>query len=170
MNWQQKILKKHLKGTLFASIFTIIFILSVIIGNQFFGWHFEWKEIDPIELPPIWIRVLLSVFTFLTLGNWLFQAYFYKMLYEVTKFIGFSYKDYTDIKKWIWYFLMLITALVFIPWIIDILNSIVSFFFNIIQFIISTWSFSWISLGITIIVALGYFYITKKEPFVISSK
>ena len=170
MNWREKIFKKHLKETLFTSIFSTILILMIIIGNQFFWWSFQWQEIDPIDMPPIWIRGVLSFFAFYTLGKLLFEAYFYKILYEVMKFFGSSYREYERTKKKIWYMLMFVTAFVVIPWIIDVLNSILSFFFNIFQFLISIWHFTWISLGITLIIVLGYFYITKKEPLIFKIK
>ncbi len=87
MNWRYKILKKYLKEALFASIFVTIFILVLIIANQFFGWQFDWHQIDPIDLPPIWIRALVSVCTFITIGKLLFESYFYKALYEITRFL-----------------------------------------------------------------------------------
>lgn len=169
MNWREKLIKWHLKGTLFTSVFSVVFIFILIIANFFFSWNFDWKQIDPIETPPLWIRGIASLFTWFTLWSWLFNLYFYKMLYWICKFLWISYSRYKKLKRQIWLWLMLLVTLVLIPIIIDLLNSVISFLFNILQFLISTMSFIGISLALSWMIAISYIYITKKEISIIKN-
>ncbi|NRH21330.1 hypothetical protein HOO68_04770 [Candidatus Gracilibacteria bacterium] len=170
MNWKRKIFKEHIKETIFATVFSLTFALVLMVANFFFDWNFDWEEIDPIEMPPLWIRGVASFFTWFTLGNWLFNLYFYKVLYWICKLFGIRYSEYKKLKQKIWVGLMLLVTFVLIPLIVDILNSLISILFNIFQFLISTIPYMGISATISAVVVLSYIYITKKEAFVIHKK
>lgn len=169
MNWREKLIKWHLNETLFASVFSVLFIFILIIANFFFNWNFDWKQIDPIETPPLWIRGIASLFTWFTLWSWLFHLYFYKILYWICKFLWISYFRYKKLKRQIWLWLMLLVTLVLIPIIIDLLNSIISLFFNILQFLIATKSFIGMSLSASLLIMLLYLYVTKKGASIIKN-
>lgn len=170
MNWRKKVSEEHLKETIFASVFSVTFILVLIVANFVFSWNFSWKEIDPIEMPPLWIRSLASLFTWFTLWNWLYKLYFYKALYLICNSLWTSYSKYKKLKKEIWVWLMLLVTFVLIPMITNLLNSIISFLFNILQFLIATLPFIGISIAISTMIVLCYIYITKKEAFIIRKK
>lgn len=170
MNWKRKIFKEHIKETIFATVFSLTFALVLMVANFFFDWNFDWEEIDPIEMPPLWIRGVASFFTWFTLWNWLFNLYFYKVLYWICKLFGIRYSEYKKLKQKIWVWLMLLVTFVLIPLIVDILNSLISILFNIFQFLISTIPYMGISATISAVVVLSYIYITKKEAFVIHKK
>lgn len=67
MNWKRKIFKEHIKETIFATVFSLTFALVLMVANFFFDWNFDWEKIDPIEMPPLWIRGVASFFTWFTL-------------------------------------------------------------------------------------------------------
>lgn len=170
MSWKRKIFKEHIKETIFSMVFSLTFALVLMIANFFFDWNFDWKKIDPIEMPQLWIRGVASFFTWFTLWNWLFNLYFYRVLYWICKLSWIRYSEYKKLKQKIWIWLMLLVTFVLIPLIIDILNSLISILFNIFQFLISTIPYMGISATISAVVVLSYIYIRKKESFVIHKK
>jgi len=76
-------------------------------------------------------RYFYSAFVFVTIGAFLFWIRFYQLLHGIVVGIFGDWKLYKDIKGFIWGGLMLISYFCLIPRIVDFLNSILSFFYNV---------------------------------------
>lgn len=167
MNWSQKILKRYLKEAWILSLFSITFVLIIIIANQFFGWSFEWKEIDIIDQPAPLIRIFYSALAYISIGAISYHIGFYYWLYQI--FWGFlwNYRLYKDIKKLIWTWNILIMYFIIVPWVINMLNFTISLFLNSYQIFIQSLPLLGISFGVTSICILSYIYIVENEPTII---
>lgn len=135
MTWYKKVLIEQ-KSDLIRSI-----IVSLIVTIIFSIWNinskdpFIWQKIEPISQPSILARALYSAFVFVTLGSFLYYVIkLWKIVYFVcVKIIG-SLVLYKHIKSLIWASLILITYFYIFPTIVNILNTIISTFYNILMF------------------------------------
>lgn len=112
---------------------------------------YEWKKIEPISAPDIFQRTFYSALTFITLGAFLYFIRFYQALHFIIVEIIGSWSLYNGVKSLIWLLLML-TVYSFFPIIVDVINNIISFFYNIYSFIV----FINHPLGITLCIATVY--------------
>lgn len=163
MNWTGKTLKKHLKSSSVLVLLPISFVLILIIANQIFWWHFDWKDIDYIEQPAPLVRLFYSALVYVTLGAFLYYIQFYRLLYSIFWYT----KTYKDIKGAIWWSLMLLMYFIIVPWVVNILNWIISLFFNTYNFFLQSLPLLGMAFWITWIILAIYGYITKKDPFVL---
>lgn len=78
-------------------------------------------------------RLFYSALVYVTLGWFLFHKLkFWKFLYEPYRGGGRrAYREYEKLKAAIWGFLILLMYFVIVPFVVDILNTIISFFFNL---------------------------------------
>lgn len=138
MQWYQKVLTKYKRETIFSVVFFIVFALLILLWHYFLGKSFVWKNIEPFEVPGIFERAIYSAFVYVTIGAFLYWTRFYQLLYLI--FVGFLgvFRLYKGIKKIIWWGLMAAMYFWIFPRIVDLLNAICSFFYNMFGLILYT--------------------------------
>lgn len=154
MNWYQKTLKKYGKEILTGAIFSIICALAFLLWIYGMGKTFTWTEINPIEQPSLFVRLLYSALTFVTLGRLLYVIGFYKALYQI---LG-DWRSFKEAKAIIWVLLMGAMFFVIVPTVVDILNGILSIGYNLPALIL----YAFPPVGVSLILFAFYFYFKKK--------
>lgn len=154
MTWYQRTLKKYrqeiLSGTIFSIVCTLVFLLWIYgIGKTF-----SWTEINPIEQPSIFVRLLYSALTFVTLGRILYIIGFYRALYQI---LG-DWQSFKEAKAIIWVLLTGAMFFVIVPTVVDILNGILSFGYNLFALVL----YAFPPVGVSLILFTLYFYFKKK--------
>lgn len=159
MSWQKNILNKYRKEILFSAVFTLLFSFSLLFWHFGLGKSFEWTKIEPISAPSLLERYFYSAFVYVTIGAFLYWIKFYRLLHEIT--VGFfgDWRLYKDIKNFIWTALILTSYFWIVPKIVDILNSIISFFYNIFGLIL----YSSPAIGIALIISIPLYVFLKKR-------
>ncbi len=133
MNWREKVLKKHKKEIILSAAFALTLALATALWHYFTGKSFEWQSITPIEQPGLLPRLFYSALVFAVPGWFLYHKLkFWKFLYEPYRGTGRrGYREYKKLKAAIWGLLILLMYFVIVPFVVDILNTIISFFFNL---------------------------------------
>lgn len=112
-----------------CTIFAVISVqLAMAVWQLMQGSVFEWRNIQPIGQPDIFIRLLYSALTFGSLGAILYALRFYQFLSWI---FGRDRKGYRDAKGKIWVGLILAMYFVVVPVVVDVMNAVVSFFYNV---------------------------------------
>ncbi len=158
-NWYDKVLIQYKKESVSTAIFFLVFALAVLLWRFAFGRSFEWVEISPVPTPDIWSRAILSALTYKTIGRYLYKIYFYKILAIIFGEILHKWKWYRDIKDVVWNILMFVMFFFIIPFVVDLLNKTISFFYNIVSLIL----YFAPPLGITLILYLCYILYKKRS-------
>lgn len=154
MTWYKKVLKENKKEIASSAAFAIVFALAILLWHFAFGKSFQWETISPIDAPSIFSRALYSALVFVTFGAFLYWIKFYQLLYHLIS----DRQLYRGIKGLIWGFLILAMYFWVVPTVVEILNAIISFFYNILNLILYLFP----PLGISLIVfSIGYI-ISKK--------
>lgn len=153
MKWYNKQINKLFNETINTTAFALVFLFSLSVWHFILGQGYEWQTIAPISEPSIFQRALYSALTFVTLGAALYELGFYKFLYQV---IG-DWQAYKEAKKIIWLLLMGLMFFIIVPITVSILNHIISFGYNIFNFVIYIFP----PLGIAAILAIAYFYFKR---------
>lgn len=134
MKWHEKILKENFKE-IAASVSSLLALgLAYSVSHFLLGREFEWVLIEPIDLPTIPVRIFYSALTFITLGRLLYVVGFYKGLHDVVVKAFDAWDAYKKIKSTVWVLLMLLVYII-LPKIVDALNAILSFCYNVIRLI-----------------------------------
>jgi hypothetical protein len=154
MYWHAKNLKKYSKEIFKSSILYLIIAIVLSLWYFFSGYDFNWTQISPLEAPSIFERTFYSALTFLTLGAFLYKIKFYKFLYNI---LG-DWRSFKEAKALIWAGLLYLMFFKIVPKFFDILNSIISFGYNLFNLILYIIPPVGISIGLFII----GFYIYKK--------
>lgn len=133
MTWYERILKKNKKEIILSAVFVFALALITTLWHYFTGKSFEWQNISPIEEPALLPRLFYSALVYVTLGWFLFHKLkFWKFLYEPYRGGGRrAYREYEKLKAAIWGLLILLMYFVIVPFVVGILNTIISFFFNL---------------------------------------
>ncbi len=133
MTWYERTLKKNKKEIILSAVFVFALALITTFWHYFTGKTFEWQSITPIEEPDLLPRLFYSALVYVTLGWFLFHKLkFWKFLYEPYRGGGrHAYREYEKLKAGIWGLLILLMYFVIVPFVVDILNTIISFFFNL---------------------------------------
>lgn len=135
--WYKRILREKKKEVLASAAFVILFSLAISLWSFFTGKAFEWQSISPVEAPALLPRLFYSALVFVSLGALLYYTGFYKFLYSFFRGGGRAgYRDYVAAKGFIWGVLILIMYFVIIPFVVDVLNGIISFFYNIFNLVL----------------------------------
>lgn len=134
--WYWREISKNFKKSFLSVSLYILFLALLAAWKFLIGQDFVWQSISPMPEPNIFIRILYSAITFISLGAILYSLGFYKALHNVCVKILGDWQLYKGIKKIVWIFLMALMFFYIVPFIVFILNSIISFFFNILIFIL----------------------------------
>lgn len=148
MPWYKIVLAKNKKEIKSSAIFAAILAINFSLWRFVAGKAFEWASITPLSAPPL-IYSFYSALVFVTLGYLLYKIRFYKLLAVVFGEILGDWKAYRTIKVVIWGCLILI-AYYLLQKLIDLINQTISFFYNVLNFLLYLAP----PLGITLIVFL----------------
>lgn len=128
--WFATVLSEYSRSTV-ITVSAILAVLSALSIIQFMkGGSFAWNDIAPIDQPDIMGRAVYSALTFISLGSILYQLRFYQAL---SWLFGSNRSDYRQVKRFIWIGLMLIMYQYIVPFVVDLLNAMVSIFYNILM-------------------------------------
>lgn len=136
----------------------LVVLFSSFVSAQIFIFNhaFRWVKITPISDIP-WDRALFSALTYVSLGAILYYLLFYKLLSFIFYRVLGDYKAYLQAKRVVWLALMLINYYYVTPFVISVLNKILSFCYNIITLIL----FVSPSLGGAALCLIGYLLVRK---------
>lgn len=169
MIWKKDILTKNKKEIIQSAIISFIISLVFLLYAYSIGNTFSWQSISPFEAPSILNRMFYTVFTFSTIGAFLFFVVkLWKGLYFIFVTIFNSRKLYNLVKALVWFGLTLLSYFYIVPFAINFLNKVTSFLFNIFNFLLYLSPF----LGIFLILSVVTIYLFlkfKKEPIVITN-
>jgi hypothetical protein len=158
--WYKKVLKENRTEIYYSATLSFVVSLGYLSWSHFQGSVFMWQSISPIEQPSIFVRVFYSALAFVVPGYLLYIAGFYKYLHKVIV-MGLRDKQlYRWIKALIWICLMLIMYEVF-KIIVDIMNVVISFFYNIFNLIL--YLSPTIGIFAILCVVLGYIFIKVRK-------
>src|SRR3989344_3578934 len=134
--WYKKELEENkreiIKGALISLAVTAAFSLWYFITGE----SFTLKEYRFISEPTLAPR-LLSALVFASFGRILYELKFYYILYMImVVFLRVKKAAYEEFKKLLWHLMMAFVGFVVVPWIIDVLNKVISFFYNIWVFVL----------------------------------
>ena len=158
MTWYKHIFTKYRKEIISSAIVSVLFSVTLLLWHFGLGKSFVWTKIEPISAPGLFERYFYSAFVFVTLGAFLYFIRFYQFLYGMIVGIFGDWRLYKDIKGFFWGGLILISYFWVIPRIVDFLNSVISFFYNIFGLIL----YSLPSLGIALILSVPALLYTRK--------
>lgn len=160
MTWYKHILTKYRKETIYSAILSVLFSITILLWHYWLGKSFVWTKIEPISAPDIFERYFYSAFVYVTLGALLYWLRFYQLLHGIIVGVFGDWRLYKDIKGFIWGGLILVSYFWVIPRIVDYLNAIISFFYNIFGLIL----YSLPALGVTLVLGIpAVVYIRKKD-------
>lgn len=158
MTWYERILVKKRKETVSAVVFAILFALSVTLWHYAMGKSFGWQSISPVEVPDLLPRLFYSALVYVTLGKILYNLGFYKVLYSLYRGMSGGWRAYNKTKDLIWWILIGGMYFAIIPVVVNILNAVLSFFYN--AYVLILYLFT--SLGISVLVfGVGWFALKK---------
>lgn len=159
MTWYKHTLAKYRKEIISSAILSILFSFTLLFWHYGLEKSFVWTKIEPISAPDLFERYFYSAFVFVTLGAFLYFIRFYQFLHGVIVGIFGDWRLYKDIKGFIWGGLILVSYFWVIPRVVDFLNAIISFFYNILGLIL----YSIPVLGVTLVLGIpAVVYIRKK--------
>jgi len=165
MIWYKKVLKENKKEISYSAALSFVISLGYLLWSHWHGVSFEWRSINPIDQPSIFVRAFYSALAFALPGYLLYIAGFYKYLHKVIV-RGLRDKQlYRGIKALIWICLMLLMYEVF-KVVVDILNMVISFFYNIFNLIL--YLSPTIGIFAILCVVLGYGFIQAKKGTIIT--
>lgn len=157
MKWHKKVLTKYRREIIAGAVFSITFSLALLIWQFAMGKTFVWQTISPFSAPPL-VYELYSALVFVTFGAFLYWIKFYRFLHFIfVKILG-DWDLYKLAKAIIW---LVLIGLMFwlIREIVNLLNATVSFFYNVINFLL------YLSppLGMGLIVAIVAYLLLNKD-------
>jgi len=158
MKRYNKELRKYIQEE--SSKLSIILIMVLVVTITLQLWigqtTFIRIDIEPISVDWIFSRLLYSALTFVTLGWVLYKVWFYKMLYAVFWRL-FGYKVYEGIKKIIRAILLGLMFFVIVPFVADLLNTVLTRRYNWLRYISFISPALWVWLMLFLIGALFSF-------------
>lgn len=155
--WYERALNEKRVEIVRSALFFLIFTVSISFWYFFSGQSFEWTPISPIEAPSFPYRLLYSALVFVTLGASLYYLGFYKWLYSFFRGVRGGYRDYKELKRLIWTSLIMLMFFVIVPMVVKILNSVISFFYNVYVLILYVFP----SLAISALIFGAGYYLYK---------
>jgi len=129
--WYKKVLKKYKKEIVKSTVSSIVVTLMFSFWYFTSGNSFKWETISPISQPSIFARYFYSAFAFITVGAFLYYVVrLWKGLYIIFGKILGNYPLYEFVKWIVWTLLILITYFYIVPTVVNILNVVISFIYN----------------------------------------
>ncbi len=158
MVWYKKVLKENQSGIYFSAALSFVVSLTYLLWSYWHGTYFEWKSISPIEQPNLLYREFYTAIVFVAVGAFLYYVVkLWKFLYFIFAKMLHSRELYEFVKWIVWTSLILITYFYIVPVIVDILNAIISFFYNIFNLIL--YLSPTIGIFVILCVVFGYSFI-----------
>ncbi len=158
MKWYKKIFIKYQKEAVSSAIFFIIFSLMLLFWYFFLGKSFLWRNIEPISAPNFFERAFYSALVFISVGALLYFIRFYQFLHFLIINLTGNWRWYKGIKSILWGCLILVMYFWIIPRIVDLLNYVISFFYNIFGLIL----YAIPPLGISLVIFIPLLVFIKK--------
>lgn len=158
MTWYKDVLIKYKKEITVSAVYSVFLSITLLLWHFGLGKNFTWNKIEPLSAPSLVERYFYSAFVYITLGAFLYWIKFYQFLHILTVGIFGSWGLFRDLKRFIWVGLILISYFWIVPRIMDLLNNIISFFYNILGLVL----YSIPSLGIALIISIPSFIFIKK--------
>jgi len=158
MTWYKHTLTKYKKEIIFSAILSVLFSITLLLWHFGLGKSYVWTKIEPISAPGLFERYFYSAFVFVTLGAFLYFIRFYQFLHGIIVGVFDDWRLYKDVKGFIWVGLILTSYFWVIPRIVDFLNSVISFFYNVFGLLL----YSLPSLGIAMVISIPSFVFYKK--------
>lgn len=156
--WYDHILTEYRKETVSSVTVFLIFVTTVTLWGLFSGKTFEWQSIEPISKPSIFNWRVYGAIVFISLGAFMYYTKFYKFLYSFFRGTKNGWREYNKTKKQIWGLLILFMFFVVIPFVVWVLNGILSILFNL--YILFLYIIP--SLAITFTVVIIAYFLKKK--------
>lgn len=135
MVWYKKVINDNKKEMVRSAIISLVITFALSLWYFVTGKGFERVNIEPISTPTLSIR-LLSALAFVSIGRILYKLKVYYVLYMVLVVALRNKSFYNNFKKVIWYSIMFIIGFYIAPWIIGVLNIVVSFLYNMSMLIL----------------------------------
>ena len=129
MKWYEKILIESKKEIVQSAIVSLVATLIFSLWYFATGNGFKWKEIDPLSAP-LWYP-FYSALVFIGPGAYLYYfTDFYRNLYHLFRKVFWAPNLHKNIKAAMW---LSMAAIVFfiVKIVIDFLNAVISFIYNI---------------------------------------
>lgn len=159
MSWHKKAITKYFKENVGEVVFAIFSSLAILLRCFVRGRGFEPEQISLISQPPIFYRLPYSALVFVSLGAFLYWIKFYKAMYWlIVKCLG-DWRLYKDFKALVWAGLMLLMYFVIVLRVVELLNVIISFLYNVLNFILYLYA----PLGMLLIIIVGFFIFKKYQ-------
>jgi len=158
MAWKKRAIKEFFKQYYPLALFSVVVCFIFFLSITYWQGYFEWKDIKPLPDPDLSLR-MLSALVFVSFGQLLYWLKFYYVLYFIFVTILKDKRLYKDLKRLIWNVLMFIMGFYVAPWIVDLLNKILSFFYNIFAFLIYLFP----PIGVSLILGLFISYYKKLQ-------
>lgn len=136
MTWYQKILTKFRKELLMSAIVSLIVSFLLLLWHYNFGKSFEWTNLEVLSVPTFFERALYSAIVFVTLGRLLYWIGVYQVLHLIFVSMLGVFRLYKGIKKLLWWGLMLAMYFWIIPKTVEVVNAIISFFYNVVVYLL----------------------------------
>ena len=154
MKWHTQTLSKYKKEILLSTVLTILFAIVTALWSVFSRSHFQWKEIDSISFPDILHYRFYSALAFIIPGAWLFHKIkFWQFLYRTSH----NWRTFQRDKRNVWKILVGLTFLIALL-LVSLLNNVISFLFNIWNFILYLLP----PLGISLLLAFLFILLRKQ--------
>lgn len=164
MRRHHKQIRKFLHDESSKLSFILVVVLIVTMTLQIVVWQetFIWIDIDPISVDWFFSRLAYSALTFVTLGSLLYRLWFYKVLYVIFGKL-FGYTFYKDLKKIVRIGLIALMYFIIVPFVADILNTILTRWYNCIRYIGFITPALWVWLMLFVIIVLLHFHHKKSS-------
>lgn len=163
MNLHIKVIRKLLKETYSGALFLILVALVSLLWYYFSWVSYEWRSIEPIEQPDTFVRIVYSFLVFFTLWLLLYFFRFYQLLHFVFVRLLGDRRAYKKIKWFIWLVLMWLMYLVIVPFVVDTMNNVLSFLYNLLGILVYLMPALWISITTFLIGIVLYAKIVQKN-------
>ncbi len=136
MVWYKKALSKFKKELITSAILAMIVSLLLLIAHYNFGKTFEWTNLEVLSAPTFFDRVLYSAMTYVSVGAFLYFIRVYQLIYFIFITLLGAFRLHKMFKQLLWWGLMLAMYFWIVPKTIEVVNAILSFFYNIAVYLI----------------------------------
>lgn len=156
--WYEKVIAKNRAEIVKSTLATLLLVFTTTMYGYITGNTFEWQSIEPISEPSIFSRLLYSALTFVTIGAFLYKIGFYKFLYSLYRGTKNGWREYKKAKAGIWGLLVLLMFFIIVPFVVNVLNIVISVMFNVYTLLIYIFP----SVIITMSVLIAGYFLNKK--------